>query len=413
METQLLAIVLNNRSSFEKVYGLITLKQHSREFQHLMKLVAEFYQRDPHAQAVDVSLIYELIGAAFPNPKHVERFKALIDEARAADVSTLNVETTVIEVRRREIEQQIAIAAVNKDGKLLELIDEYQNISRINTFDELIAQGATVIEKINVASLVEERNSGGMLMQVFPRVVNQRLGGGILPGHHIIVFARPEMGKSATIINMGAGFARQGFKVLHVENEDRPGDVQMRYVSNLAGMNRKEILSDPERAQGLADSYGMEQITVAELTPGSPQQVEELVERFQPNVCIVNQLRNLNVNESNKVIALEKQATELRNIGKRANVAMISVTQAGESASGKMFLEMGDVDFSNTGVQAQCDVLMGIGADAQMLGLNERGISFPKNKIGGEEDSHDPVTVRINKQLSRLISPSGSPDSQN
>jgi len=342
METQLLAIVLNNRSSFEKVHGLITLKEHSREFQHLMKLVAEFYQRDPHAQAVDVSLIYELIGATFPNPKHIERFKALVDEAKAADVSTLNVETTIIEVRRREIEQQIAIAAVNKDGKLLELIDEYQNISKINTFDELIAQGATVIEKIDVASLVMERNSGGMLMQVFPRVVNQRLGGGLLPGHHVIVFARPEMGKSATIINMGAGFARQGF-----------------------------------------------------------------------NVCIVNQLRNLNVNESNKVIALEKQATELRNIGKRTNVAMISVTQAGESASGKMYLEMGDVDFSNTGVQAQCDVLMGIGADEPMLGLNERGISFPKNKIGGEDDSHDPVVVRINKQLSRLISPSGSADSQN
>ena len=408
METQLLAIVLNNRSSFEKVYGLITLKQHSREFQLLMKLVAEFYQRDPNAQSVDTSLVYELIAANFPNPKHIERFKMLVDEARAADVSTLNVETTIIEVRKREIEQQIAIAAVNKDNKLLELIEEYQNISKINTFDELISQGATVVEKIDVAALVAERGTEGMLMQVFPRVVNNRLGGGLLPGHHVTIFARPEMGKSATIINMGAGFARQGFRVLHIENEDRPSDVQMRYVSNLSGMARRDILGDPVKAQRLADSYGMEQITVAELTPGTPQQIEELIERYQPNVCIVNQLRNLNVSESNKVIALEKAATEVRNIGKRGNVAMISVTQAGDSADGKKFLEMGDVDFSNTGIPAQCDVLMGIGADEPMLGLNERGISFPKNKIGGEDDSHDPVIVRINKQLSRLLSPNGN-----
>lgn len=408
METQLLSIVLNNRSSFEKVYGLITLKQHSREFQLLMKLVAEFYQRDPNAQSVDTSLVYEQIAANFPNPKHIERFKLLVDEARAADVSTLNVETTIIEVRKREIEQQIAIAAVNKDDKLLGLIEEYQKISKINTFDELISQGATVIEKIDVSLLVAERSTGGMLMQVFPRVINSRLGGGLLPGHHMTIFARPEMGKSAGIINMGGGFARQGFKVLHIENEDRPSDVLMRYVSNLSGMTRREILADPAKAQRLADTNGIAQITVAELTPGTPQQIEELIERYQPNVCIVNQLRNLNVSESNKVIALEKAATEVRNIGKRGNTAMISVTQAGDSADGKKFLEMGDVDFSNTGIPAQCDVLMGIGADEPMLGLNERGISFPKNKIGGEDDSHDPVIVRINKQLSRLLSPNSN-----
>jgi hypothetical protein len=44
--------------------------------------------------------------------------------------------------------------------------------------------------------------------------------------------------------------------------------------------------------------------------------------------------------------------------------------------------------------------------------MNERGISFPKNKLGAGDSSHDPVIVRINKMLSRLTSPSSSAGSQ-
>jgi hypothetical protein len=120
---------------------------------------------------------------------------------------------------------------------------------------------------------------------------------------------------------------------------------------------------------------------------------------------MVNQLRNLSMGEANKVIALEEAAKEARNIGKRNNCAVISVTQAGDSADGKRFLEMGDVDFSNTGIPAQCDVLLGIGADEAMLKNMERGISFPKNKVGVGNNSHDPVIVKVRPDISRMLSP--------
>jgi KaiC/GvpD/RAD55 family RecA-like ATPase len=406
MEIQLLAIMLRSRDSYTKVYSLINLRQYSKEFQQLAKLIVAYYGRDAEAQSVDPNVLLELIQSTYTNDKHIAIFKQLMDEAVGAEVSQLNVEATVIAAKQHELEQQIALSCVNKDGKALELMEEYRKLSSMSTLEELLTGGATIVERITVDSLVAERREEGMLMKVLPRVINDRLDGGLLPGHHVTVFARPEMGKSLGIISFAGGFARQGYPVLFIENEDRPSDVQMRLVSNLSGMDRRQILSDPEKAQRVADTNGLEQVKVVELTPGTPHQIEELVARYSPSVVIINQLRNLNVGEQNKVIALEEAAKEARNIGKRNNAAVISVTQAGDSADGKRFLEMGDVDFSNTGIPAQCDVLMGIGGDEAMIQQGERGISFPKNKIGVGRDSHDPVVVKVRPDISRMLSPS-------
>jgi len=406
LEIQLLAIMLRSRDSYTKVYSLINIKQYSKEFQQLVKLIAAYYNRDDKAQQVDPNVLLELIQSTFNNDKHIAIFKQLLDEAVAAEVSQLNVEATVIAAKRHELEQQIALSCVNKDGKALELMDEYRKLDAMSTIEDLMSSGATIVERITVDSLVAERAEEGLLMKVFPRVINDRLDGGLLPGHHMTVFARPEMGKSLGIITFAGGFARQGYKVLFIENEDRPADVQMRLISNLSGMDRRAVLSQPAKAQALADQNGLEQVTVVELTPGSPKQVEELVSRYSPNVLILNQLRNLSMGEANKVIALEEAAKESRNIGKRNNCAVISVTQAGDSADGKRFLEMGDVDFSNTGIPAQCDVLLGIGAEEAMLKNMERGISFPKNKVGVGNYSHDPVIVKVRPDISRMLSPS-------
>lgn len=406
MEIQLLAIMLRSRESYTKVYTLLNLRQYSKEFQQLTKLIAAYYQRDDNAQQVDTNVLLELIQSTFNNDKHVAIFKQLLDEAVGAEVSQLNVEATVIAAKQHELEQQIALSCVNKDGKALELMEEYRKLTSVSTLEELMTQGATIIERITVDQLVAERANDGMLMKVLPKVINDRLDGGILPGHHVTVFARPEMGKSLGIITFAGGFVRQGYPVLFIENEDRPADVQMRLISNLSGMDRRQVLSDPGKAQTLADQNGLEMVTVVELTPGTPRQIEELVGRYKPAVLIVNQLRNLHMADDNRVNALELAATQVRNIGKRNSCAVISVTQAGDSATNKRFLDMNDVDSSKTGIPAQCDVMIGIGADEAMIQQGERGISFPKNKVGVGRNSHDPVIVKVRPELSRMLSPS-------
>jgi len=383
---------------------ILNLRMYSKEFQHLAKLVAAYYNKDPSATSVAVPVLVELIASTNTNDKHVALFKQMIDQAAADDVSITNVESTVLAAKRRELEQQIALACVNQDDNAEELMQEYARIKRLSTIDELLTSGATIIERIDASTIVAERQSDGRLIKIFPLSVNARLDGGALPGHHITVFARPEMGKSLFAINAGGGVARQNLRVLHIENEDRPSDVQMRYLSNLSGMDRRTILNAPERAQRAAEQNGLEMITVAELTPGTPAQAEELASRYSADLVIVNQLRNLTVGENNRVLALEIAAMECRNIGKRTGSVVMSVTQAGDSANGKTFLDMGDVDFSNTGIPAACDVLLGIGANEETARMGERGISFPKNKIGVGEDSHQGVYVKVRPSISRVLS---------
>lgn len=403
MESQLLSIMLRSRDSYLKVYPLLNLKMYSKEFQHLLKIISAYYQRDGTANHVDTEVVIEGIISTTANDKHVAIFKQLIEQALAADVSDSNVESTVISAKKRELEQRIALSCVNQDDDAMELMDEYKQLCSMSTLEELLTAGATVIEKIDIESIIAERATEGQLIKIFPLSVNAKLDGGVLPGHHITVFARPEMGKSQFVINAGAGVARQGYKVLHIENEDRPQDVITRYVSNLSGMDRRAIIDDPRRAQRLAEQNGLEQITVVELTPGTLQQVEELATKYDTDFLIVNQLRNLNVGEQNRVLGLELAAMGCRTIGKRVGAAVMSVTQAGDSADSKKFLEMGDVDYSNTGIPAACDVLLGIGADDSMLRLSERGISFPKNKVGVGSDSHEGVIVKVRPEISRVL----------
>jgi hypothetical protein len=62
---------------------------------------------------------------------------------------------------------------------------------------------------------------------------------------------------------------------------------------------------------------------------------------------------------------------------------------------------MGDVDMSNTGIPAACDVLLMMGVTETMKSAGLRRISMPKNKIGGIEDSFD---VRLDPTRSKVTS---------
>ncbi len=110
-------------------------------------------------------------------------------------------------------------------------------------------------------------------------------------------------------------------------------------------------------------------------------------------------MRNLNVESENRTQALEKAATSARNLAKRNNVLVVSVTQAADSASGKTILDRGDVDGSNVGIPGQCDLMIGIGADKHMEDTGARFLSFPKNKLSGR---HTPIPVMFNYALSKV-----------
>ena len=129
--------------------------------------------------------------------------------------------------------------------------------------------------------------------------------------------------------------------------------------------------------------------------------VEDLVDQYEPDAVILDQLRNFKVKAENRTNQLEMAATGARTLGKKKKVLVWSVTQGADSCRNKLVMDTGDVDSSNVGIPAQADVLVGCGADETMLQENTRSLSLPKNKISG---NHDSWMIRVNPMLSRATS---------
>lgn len=402
MERLVLSAVLQSRDSHEVVKQHVTnLKNYSKEFGILLEIIGGYYARDPEAQFVNRDILVELVAVQLQNDKHLKDFTALIDQAILVSASAANVNQVILEAKRYETGRQLA-TAIAADKPHDDILKKYQEIKEATSLDDLLDKGLEVFDEVNLEDLVREEYTDAVYMELMPRALNDRLDGGLKKGHHVVAFGRPEAGKSCFAINAACGFARQGFKGLYFINEDRPEDIILRCVANLSGYTKQQLRDDWKEAIALAEQNGFRNITVVSVAPGTLDQLDRLLERYTPDWTVVDQLRNIQIKEDNRVMQLEKAATGVRTLAKKHNVAVVSVTQAGDSASGKAILEMSDVDSSKTGIPAQADVMVGIGVNEELELNGQRILSLPKNKLGGR---HESFPVKIDPILSRFTSP--------
>lgn len=400
-ERDLIASFIRSRDAFDRVASHLNETDLTEQAKVIVDHVRGYYDRDPAATSVNPDLLAAAIGRSLPNPKHQAMFGDLVTDMAGMEVSPGNVVADFIAVRRSAVGSKLA--SLLASGKPVEevrpVLDEYDKWARAEDIEQKakdLRTGQSVLD------LVKSRTQAGGLIKVLPRALNDRLDGGLLRGHHMLVFARPETGKTMFLVNAIYGFVRQGLNVLYVGNEDPLDDVVMRLVGRLADMTRHEIMDDPSVADARARENGYDRVVLAGLSPGSAREIEALVEEYRPDVLVIDQLRNLGVGkEDNFTRKLEIAAQQVRAIGQRHKCVVISVTQAGDSASGKAILDMGDVDSSNTGIPAQADVMVGIGMTREDEQMGRRMISLPKNKPGG---NHAAFPVLVDTTKSRIRS---------
>lgn len=389
-----------SRDSFDLIKQHINLKTYSKQFQILFGTIDSYYQRDTDAGAVNRDILLALVAEQLKNDKHLKDFTEIVDGGIAANVSTSNVDHLVLRAKEKEIGEQLAVAIVN-GAEHSDLLEQYNQIKRTTSLEELNERGLEIYSGINIAELIDTEHTNAEFLKLFPTSLNNRLDGGLKKGNHVVVFGRPESGKSCFVINAACGFARQGYKGLYFINEDRPQDILLRCASNLSGLTKHQIIDDPVNADSQAKLNGFGLIEVISCAPGNLAQIERCIEKYEPDWMVIDQLRNIQVRDDNRVIQLEKAATGIRTLAKKYNVATISVTQAGDSADGKAVLDMGDVDFSNTGIPAQADLMVGIGVTDELEMAGHRYLSLPKNKLGGV---HESFPVKIDTLRSRMKS---------
>lgn len=398
-ERKVLAAVLRSRKAYEQIAPAVKEGVFTEQAAVVWRAVEDYYTRDRDALSTDLELVAGAIGRSLSSPKHRETFDALIKELGNAECSPANIADDFLAVRREAAGAKLASALITnrQDDEVQGLLEEYE-LCRRNTLETDNAR--QVYTGLPIAE-ISKRYSEAELIKVWPQALNQRLDGGLLRGHHLIVFARPEMGKTLFLVNAVAGFLAQGLGVLYVGNEDPISDIALRVICRLTKRNKFDVLENPEESDAVARDLGYNNLVLASLAPGTPREIEQLVTEFKPSVLLIDQLRNISVpnKEGNYVQQLEKAATAARNIGKRNGVLVLSVTQAGDSASGKAVLEMGDVDSSNTGIPAQADVMVGIGASQEDQQMGRRVLSLPKNKRSG---NHEFFPVKVDTTMSRM-----------
>jgi len=397
-EKQILASAIQDRDAYETVQPHVGHKDFSEQGRVIWEGIRTYYDNDTAARSVSADILSGSVTRLIAADKHKEMFQRLISSLDSAEVSPANVVVDLIETKRDVAGKQLAQAIVS--GKHdWELLNNYETLMGADALgdgeeEDESRQGFAVTE------LVAERFDPGNLIRVLPTALNDRLDGGVKPGHHIVLFARPEMGKTMMTIEMMSGFARQGLTVLYIGNEDPLDDITMRVVNRLSGMTKAEVMKDPEGADHKAREAGYENIILQSLAPGTAREITKLLEKYKPDVLVLDQLRNLNMHQDNYVLALEGAAKQARQWAKRYSCVVVSVTQAGDSASGKAVLDLGDVDYSNTGIPAQADLMVGMGQTSTHAANGEIVLSLPKNKISGNHEyfacSIEPLLSKIN-----------------
>lgn len=395
--TKMLSASLRSREAYTLLMEHGDIKACTPDVEWLMKMIGVYYENDSEAAKIDQELFEEQVSRKFPSEAKAEYVLHISKEAFALDFSVPNYLALSLESRRAALGNKLAIALSGSDrddGKIEELMAEYAALSSgtDNADEGEVYHNITVEDSLNTVLNKEGR------IFLAPKVLNEETGGA-MPGHHIVVFARPEVGKTALTCTLMRGFAHQRLPGIFFGNEEPVLITAARVQSAITGMTADEMAAQPDKAAALLAERGWDSIRFIPITPGTPAQIEKYVKRYNAKWFIVDQLRHLNVKADTRTNQLENAANAVRHIGLRNGALSISVTQAGDSAENKLRLTQGDVDSSNTGIPGSADLMIGIGMNQEYEDQGMRVLSLCKNKLSGR---HTFFPTKISTQLSRL-----------
>lgn len=399
MEQKILATAINSAEDCTQLIDLLDITTLSTEGQLVFREISAYYATDPNAKEVDRDLLIR----SFERKVQSEKVRQLLTNV----IRQLPASTSGANVLKEIREHKLHVLG-NKIASALSGSHDRDNLARmLEDYGRLMAGSAECQKEIgeeeynsvSLVSLAKKEFDPSTLIGIWPNALNDQIDGGARRGHHVLIFAPTEMGKTLVAINAVAGFLQQGLKVLYILNEDPAADVIMRLATRLLGKTKYDILDNPEMADSALGHSQYSNFTLLAMAPGTFGRISAALSGGEYDVVVIDQLRNIDVKSGNRTEGLERAATEARNLARKFKVLVVSITQAADSASGKCILNRGDVDSSNVGIPGQCDLMIGIGATQQMEEMGQRMLSFPKNKLSGK---HAPIPIEIDPLTSRV-----------
>ena len=328
-----------------------------------------------------------------------QNFQSLIEDIESSSLPNAKIAHNILEslYKRRQANKIAVLATEIYNGKDADF-SEIQKCLESSIDDE----GDTYdYITSDVGELVEQlKDNTKFKFNLKP--LQERVHG-VGEGNLIILFARPESGKTAFWVNLIAGvdgFASQGAKVCALINEEPAIRTQMRLVNAHTGMTFEEIKNDTALANRKWAEI-KENVRILDTVDWDLAKVDELVAKEKPDIIVIDQLDKVGVagNFARTDEKLRAIYTGAREIAKRNNCCVIAISQASAEAQGKLDITFDMMENSKTGKAAEADVIIGVGyRDKVDMDKNLRGLNISKNKITGW---HGMIPCNIIPELSR------------
>ncbi len=328
-----------------------------------------------------------------------ENFSSLINEIKEQEIPNKKIAGNILKaMHKRNIAQQIAVAATEiYNGKDQDLSFIQSFIDQSNETDKQQYDYVTS-DITNLIDSLKDNTKWKFNLTPLKEKVN-----GVGEGNLLVIFARPESGKTAFWVNLVSGidgFASQGAKVCALINEEPAIRTQMRLINAHTGMTFEEIREDTKKAKEKWSEIS-NNIKILDTVDWSLEQVDSFVAKEKPDVVIIDQLDKVYVsgNFSRTDERLRAIYTGAREIAKRRNCCVIAISQASADASGKLDITFDMMENSKTGKAAEADVIIGVGFRNKLDTDKElRSLAVSKNKITGW---HGMIPCIIIPELSR------------
>ena len=400
IEKQIIKLLLGKKF-YTKYKGQISRNVFQGSFGSLFDTVQKAHEK--YDADIKIDELYALHTTMF-NPALTraakEQFSELLEDIKEVQQPSKEIADDIVKILvERDVAQKIAIEATEIfNGRpadfnaIVSIIEKHKHGLPAEKIDAVTNDIPELIEKLNIISKWQ-----------FNLTVLKNNIGGIGPGNLIIVFARPETGKTAFWVSLCAapnGFAEQGAKIHAFINEEPAVRTQMRAISCFTGYNREQIEENIGEAQ-VEWAKIKDNIKMIDTVDWSLDDIDSHCEKHKPDIIVIDQLDKVNVKGTFARTDEKLRAvyTGAREIAKRRNCAVIAISQASADAQNRNNISFDMMENSKTGKAAEADLIIGIGSNISVDPSDRsRTLNVSKNKITGW---HDDPTCVIDKYLSK------------
>ena len=397
-ERQLIKLLLK-KPFYEKNKGKVTKTTFSNGLGNFFTTIEKAHKDYEHDLTIDelIDLHTEKYNPALTRAAKLN-FETLVQEIKKETEPNEAVASDIIEaVHKRNLAHKVAVIATDifngQDKSFNEIKQLLDNTEGDADEHESVTEDIPeLIESLDIQTKFEFN---------LPSLHEQVPGVG--PGNLVIVFARPESGKTAFWVNLVGGlqgFASQGAKVCALINEEPAVRTQMRVINAHTGMTRDEIVDNMDLAKEKWKEI-KDNVKLMDTVDWTIDDVDSFCSSNKPDILIIDQLDKVGMtgNFTRTDEKLRAVYTGAREIAKRHECCVIAISQASAEAHNRDSISFDQMENSKTGKAAEADLIIGIGRNANTDTDNKtRTLCVSKNKINGY---HGEPVCTIRREISR------------